>query len=199
MDTQRGFERLVNFSDAVVAIAATLLVLPLVDIADPDAGTGTWDLLGEHAAEIFAFVLSFVVIFRLWLTHHRLFQDVVGYTRPMTWANFLWLLSIVFLPFPTKLIAEKSGFDPSASSLYVGTILVANLAICIIALIVARRPELARPGSDVHLAETLITSGLMIVALGLSFTVVGLWSIAALTLTGPIHRIVDLGVARSKR
>lgn len=191
METQRGFERLVNFSDAIVAIAATLLILPLVDIADPDENTTTWNLIVEHSAEIFAFVLSFAVIFRLWLTHHRIFKDLTGYTTPLVLANFLWLLSIVFLPFPTKLIAEKDGFDPSASSLYVGTIAVSVFAICLVDFVIEHNPEIAPFNSGHTLAGGIITSGLMLGAFALSYTVVGLWSLLLLGLEGPIHRVVD--------
>ncbi|SNS43788.1 TMEM175 family protein [Rhodococcoides kyotonense] len=191
MDTQRGFERLVNFSDAVVAIAATLLILPLVDIAGPSDGITTWDLIGEHSAEIFAFVLSFVVIFRLWLTHHGIFRDLTGYTMPLAWANFVWLLSIVFLPFPTKLIAEKNGFDPSATSLYVGTIAVSVVAIFLVELVIEFNPDIAPYNSGRSLLGGSITAVLMLIAFALSFTVVGLWSMFALALESPVHRLID--------
>ncbi|WP_072805470.1 TMEM175 family protein [Rhodococcoides yunnanense] len=191
METQRGFERLVNFSDAVVAIAATLLILPLVDIAGPTEGMTTWELIAEHGAEIFAFVLSFVVIFRLWLTHHRIFSDLIGYTKTLAWANFVWLLSIVFLPFPTKLIAEKEGFDPSASSLYVGTIAVSVIAIFLIELVIEYNPDIAPYNSGRSLLGGSITAILMLVAFVLSFTVVGLWSLLALALESPVHRLID--------
>lgn len=191
METQRGFERLVNFSDAVVAIAATLLILPLVDIAGPTEGVTTWDLIAEHGAEIFAFVLSFVVIFRLWLTHHRIFRDLTGYTMPLAWANLVWLLSIVFLPFPTKLIAEKNGFDPSASSLYVGTIAVSVFAIFLVELVIENNPDIAPNNSGRSLLGSGITMVLMLVAFALSFTVVGMWSLFALALESPVHRLVD--------
>lgn len=192
METQRGFERLVNFSDAVVAIAATLLILPLVDIAAPgDDTTTTWDLIVEHSAELFAFVLSFAVIFRLWLTHHKIFKDLTGYTMTLAWANFIWLLSIVFLPFPTKLIAEKDGFDPGASSLYVGTIAVSVCAICLVDYVVDRNPEIAPYKSGRTFGGGVITSALMIGAFALSYTTVGLWSLLLLGLEGPIHKVID--------
>lgn len=197
MEVQRGFERLVNFSDAVVAIAATLLILPLVDIADPSEGTTTWDLIAQHSAEIFAFVLSFAVIFRLWLTHHKIFKDLTGYTVPLVWANFVWLLSIVFLPFPTKLIAEKDGFDPSASSLYVGTIAVSVIAISVVEFVIDRNPGIAPYNSGRSLVGGIVTSALMLGAFALSYTVVGLWSLLLLVVDAPIHRLVSRGRYRS--
>jgi hypothetical protein len=73
MRTDRGLDRLVNFSDATVAIAITLLLLPLVDIADEIRRESLGDLLADHVGTLIAFFVSFVVISRLWLSHHRLF------------------------------------------------------------------------------------------------------------------------------
>ena len=148
MEYQRGFGRLVNFSDAVVAIAATLLVLPLVELADPGQSDSFVDVFREHGVEFYAFVLSFLVIFTQWLSHHRVFRNLVGYTPALMWVNFVLLLSIVFLPFPTKLIAEKNGYDSSSSTLYVATIAVSVITMFVADVIVSRhRPSWPRiPG-----------------------------------------------------
>ena len=192
MEYERGFERLVNFSDAVVAIAATLLVLPLVELAEPDESAQFVDILRDHGVELFAFVLSFLVIFSQWLSHHRVFRNLVGYTRGLMWVNFVWLLSIVFLPFPTKLIAEKSGYDASASSLYVATIAVSVIAMFVADVIVSRHPNIVADDAPSHgsVRNGAITSVLILVALGLAFTPLGLWSLLVLLLTAPINRLL---------
>ena len=104
---ERDFERLLTFVDAVVAIAITLLVLPLVDLAgELGDGGSVADLIGDHLAELGSAVLSFVVIARLWLAQHETVRDVVAQDRRVTQLMLLWLLLIVFLPVPTALLAD---------------------------------------------------------------------------------------------
>ena len=89
-----GISRLISFIDAVVAIAITLLILPLVNDATGIGDRSPEDLLAENAFDLFAFVLSFVVIFRFWLAHHRMYLGVAGYTPGLVRANLVWLLCL---------------------------------------------------------------------------------------------------------
>ena len=195
---QRGFERIVNFSDAVVAIAATLLVLPLVDIGVPEKGESVTELLRDHSAELSAFVLTFAVICRLWVTHHSIFRDIVGYSGPLLFAYFVWLLAIVFLPFPTQLIAVGSSTFPGADSVYLATIALAAVAAFATHVVVARRPNLAVDGSQGFgsTLESGVTFTLMLAAFGLSFTPIGMWSLVALLLTTPVVRTINAVMGR---
>ncbi|QII07513.1 DUF1211 domain-containing protein [Rhodococcoides fascians A25f] len=192
IEYQRGFDRLVNFSDAVVAIAATLLVLPLVELAEPGQSESFVDVFREHGVEFYAFVLSFLVIYTQWLSHHRVFRNLIGYTRALMWVNFVWLLSIVFLPFPTKLIAEKNGYDSSSSTLYVANIAVSVIAMFVADIIVSRHPSIVAADSR-HLERVrngAISSVLILIAFGVAFTSLGLWSLMILFLTKPIDLLV---------
>ena len=69
-------ERLKAFTDAVVAIAMTLLILPLMDsVTDADeTSTAAW--LAQEWPSLLTFMLSFVLIANFWLTHHRMFARV---------------------------------------------------------------------------------------------------------------------------
>jgi len=142
MAAQRGFDRLVNLSDAVVAIAATLLVLPLVDSASDISGSTIGGLLAEHWEELLAFGLSFAVICRFWLVHHSMFTRVTGFTPALVWVNFLWLLSIAFLPFPTELVSFVGENGTATSTFYVGTMLVTSIASTVMQVIIVRHPEI---------------------------------------------------------
>ena len=93
--TREGLDRVIAVTDAVVAISVTLLVLPLVDIASTagaDASVG--QLLHAHSGEIFSFLLSFAVIIRLWLVHHRLVEYVANYDQLFVLVTLVWILTI---------------------------------------------------------------------------------------------------------
>jgi uncharacterized membrane protein len=78
--TDRGFERLITFADAVVAIALTLLVLPLSELAtELDRDTTIGQMFSEHRDDFGSFVLSFVVIWVLWTAHHRTMEYFDAY------------------------------------------------------------------------------------------------------------------------
>jgi uncharacterized membrane protein len=99
---KRQFERLVFFSDAVFAIAITLLVL---DLKAPVGAHGE-PRLDKVVPNILAFCLSFYVIGVFWQAHHGLFGHVQREDAVLRRVNLLFLATIVFLPFPTSVIAE---------------------------------------------------------------------------------------------
>ena len=106
-------ERLVFFSDAVVAIAITLLALalpvpPHLTTKTPNDQTFT-DIWAYRDAYL-AFLISFAVIANHWRSHHRLYRDVARLDRRIISINMLWLLLIVITPWATRLIAGNGGF-----------------------------------------------------------------------------------------
>ena len=106
--------------DAAVAIAMTLLVLPLVE-AVPDCDLDdVWSFVGDHLSLFVSFVVSFLVILLFWAAHQRLFQLVPDMTTGLRLLNSLWLLLVAFLPFPTALIGR--GPTTSTVPIYIGTV-----------------------------------------------------------------------------
>ncbi|CCQ17665.1 putative uncharacterized protein [Rhodococcus sp. AW25M09] len=163
-----------------------------MELAEPGQSESFVDVFREHGVEFYAFVLSFLVIYTQWLSHHRVFRNLIGYTPALMWVNFVWLLSIVFLPFPTKLIAEKNGYDSSSSTLYVANIAVSIIAMFAADVIISRHPRLLT--SDAvgtgRMRTGAVSSVLILVAFGLAFTSLGLWSLLVLFATTPINRLV---------
>src|SRR5262245_24860305 len=119
--TDRGFDRLVFFSDAVVAIAITLLILPVLDRVGRRGSV--LDLWHDSRSLLLAFALSFAVIAEFWINHHALFEAVARYNDALVWVNMFWLASIVFLPFPTEVLGVKGTDDAAVRAFYIGSVL----------------------------------------------------------------------------
>ena len=121
----RDTGRIEYFSDAVIAIAMTLLVL---DIHLPTLGPGesVFHAIGRTWEQFFAYALSFVVIALNWVFHHRRFRAIVGYDATLIWINLAFLLFIAIVPFPTSLIAER-GSDPQVVTLYASTVAILGI------------------------------------------------------------------------
>lgn len=97
-------ERMILFSDAVFAIAITLLALE-IKVPELNRDTAT-DAQLRHALvelipKIVGFLVSFFIIGLYWTIHHRMFGFVVNYTRKMLWLNLFFLLAVVLMPFST--------------------------------------------------------------------------------------------------
>jgi uncharacterized membrane protein len=126
----RELDRIVFFSDAVFAIAITLLVL---DIHVPEIPERLVDeqLPGRLLAlwpKYLSYVLSFVVILMYWMAHHITFRAIKRYDRTLIWLNSLFLMCIAFLPFPTSLLGEY-GDNQLAVAIYAASVAVARLLL----------------------------------------------------------------------
>ena len=193
MRTVHGYSRLVGFSDGVVAIAITLLILPLVESASDFHGD-VGGFLAAHVTQLLIFLLSFAVIGNFWTVHHQMWEQVTSYTRGLLWANLLWLLSIVFLPFPTELLASSNN-DRATYALYIGTMVVTTLAELIQQAIIVRNPQLQAESirGTLSAQRYLVPVGILLVALALAVafpTTIGLWGLGLFALNGVIGRMV---------
>ncbi len=107
-DDETGLERIIFFSDAVFAIAITLLALEIRLPPLPEQTTNGQLLaaLGALWPRYLSYAISFLVIGLMWMAHHHAFRHVHQYGRRLMFLNLLFLLSIGFLPFPTAVIGE---------------------------------------------------------------------------------------------
>jgi uncharacterized membrane protein len=108
------FARIVAFSDGVFAIAITLLVLSL---HVPEGVSDLPQKLGNQLPDFSAFVLSFAVLARIWLFHHRLFSALHTFDRTLIALNFLYLALVTLVPFTSEVIGDY-GHVRSAALLY---------------------------------------------------------------------------------
>lgn len=125
MKTSRGLERIAFFSDAVFAIAITLLVLDLTlpaNTTDSNLShqlTTLWPKYG-------AFAFTFFLIGLRWLTHHVQFQYIRWHDYPLLGLNLALLLAVAFLPFAARVLAAYPN-SQGACVLYASTMVVAGL------------------------------------------------------------------------
>jgi TMEM175 potassium channel family protein len=194
--TDRGLDRFITFLDAVVAIAITLLVLPLAEVIGGEhVPAHVADVFTQNAAPFGAFLLSFAVIARLWTGHHRMVERVGGYDTAFVLVNLGWVLTIVFLPFATQLAAAYPARDRLAVAVYVGTITLSSVFMAVAAVLVWRRPALRRAGiteRDAFPRAAFLATGLLVLAfiLATAIPAVNYFGLLLLLLTGPADRLL---------
>ena len=125
-----GTNRLESFSDGVIAVAITLLVL---DIHVPDTGgrrshSLIW-ALGHQWPHYAAYAVSFTTIGIIWINHHYCVQTIARADRTLLFLNLLLLLTVGFLPFPTKLVAQylQQPGEQAAAYAYAATFVVMSI------------------------------------------------------------------------
>jgi uncharacterized membrane protein len=203
--TERGLHRLVTFLDAVVAIAITLLVLPLIDLLG-SGGSHRHDLgslLGDNLDQLGSFLLTFVVIASAWLSHHRLLERVGTYDEAFLLINLAWVLTVVVLPFSTQVIADFNTQRLSVG-IYIGTIALNSACATALTLLVQRRPALRRENDNAGTSGTLaslVRTGLVFFALvlGVALPAVNFFALLLLLLTGPFVGLIRTFIPRAER
>ncbi len=109
------FGRIVSFSDGVFAIAITLLTLA-IDLPEVPSGDGaalTKELLAE-SPDLLAYALSFAVVGRFWLVHHRFYATLQSFDGRLMAANLLYLALIVLVPFSSDVLGTYGNTSPAA-------------------------------------------------------------------------------------
>jgi uncharacterized membrane protein len=105
-EDSRATERLIAFSDAVVAIAITLLALEL-PVPSGHTFSQYWSSVRADDGHYLAFLISFVAIAAAWIQHHRIFNYIERMDPWLRNLNLGWLLMIVLNPFATKLLTTE--------------------------------------------------------------------------------------------
>ena len=193
----RPAERLVFFTDAVVAIAMTLLILPLLESVGEAAreGLDTAEYLADHDGQLVAFALSFVIIAAFWRTHDRLFVHVERQDPVLLWLNVAWMFTIVWFPVATALVGALET-DPVQLAIYIGTMLASSLLMLALQLRLRHDPGLLEPQHPADPDETrsmLVACGFFALALMIALTVpgAGFWSLLVLLLNPVVDGLLE--------
>jgi uncharacterized membrane protein len=125
--------RVEAFSDGVIAIAITLLVL---ELSVPESSFDElWRGIVKEWPSYLAYATSFLTIGGFWLAHHGIFQRLRYANRRVMLINLLLLMAIAFLPYPTKLMAEaihEEDATRTAVIFYGASLFVASLLLSLL-------------------------------------------------------------------
>jgi uncharacterized membrane protein len=169
-----GLERLIFFSDAVFAIAITLLALEIRLPAGPEAISNAQlasSLLGIWHKYL-AYMISFMVIGSFWIGHHRKFRYIKRYDGGLLMLNLLFLMVVAFVPFPSSVISEYS--NRAATIFYGLTMMLAGLLMAALWRHAARRDRLIDPHLSARqkrrqFIAPLMTAAVFALSIGLAF------------------------------
>jgi len=193
-------ERTIFFTDAVVAIAITLLALDLPLPSGVTSGE-VWRSALEHSPEYRSFLISFLVIWALWSAHRQLFSHVTGgVDRLLSLLNGLWLLTIVVNPFATRVLSPKDDAFAIRFGFYAGLITLSAVLFLLMNLRI-RRAGLVRPGTPPGLLREMAgRSFILACCFGVSIPV-GLftpWAYLCWLAAPVITNVVDWPLRRTK-
>jgi len=127
---ERETGRLEAFSDGVIAVAITLLVLDIkVPRASDLGGASLLYVLAHQWPVYLAYLTSFATILVMWLNHHNLFKQITRADHTLLLLNGLLLLAITLVPFPTALMAEyiREPQARTAAVVYAGSFVLIAL------------------------------------------------------------------------
>jgi uncharacterized membrane protein len=149
MNRQWDTGRTEAFSDGVLGVAITLLVLDIN--VPPSQIKHFWYSIIHLWPTYLAYLTSFATIGGLWLAHHGIFARLRHVDRTVMSINLALLLAASFLPFPTKLMAESlrvTDSERSAVIFYGASLLAISLLLNAMWRLVAARPHLLRADVD---------------------------------------------------
>jgi TMEM175 potassium channel family protein len=116
----RDLSRIAAFTDGVMAVAITLLVLN-VEVPRLTPGEDLGDALVDLLPSIGAYALAFALVGRFWVIHHNLFEKLRGFDRTLMALNLLFLALIVLVPFSSQLY-DRYTSRPLAAAVLGGTL-----------------------------------------------------------------------------
>ncbi|WP_171163379.1 TMEM175 family protein [Streptomyces sp. I05A-00742] len=115
-------ERLAFFTDAIFAIAMTLLAVELERPEEKELASARTlaSFLADHRSSYLAFALAFVLLWSVWRRHHELMDRIGGLSQAFTAWHAPFLLLVAFLPFPTAVVGASIS-NPLAQTLFAST------------------------------------------------------------------------------
>ena len=171
---QLGLERIIFFSDAVFAIAITLLALEirLPEGADVFSDAVLIAQLLSMWHKYLAFLISFMVIGTFWISHHRKFHFIKRYDTRLMMLNLFMLMVVAFIPFPSSILSTYSNH--TATIFYALVMILASLLGAAIWQYASKNDRLIDSHLDKNkrrrlLLTPLITALIFLASIGIAF------------------------------
>jgi uncharacterized membrane protein len=194
-DAEVEFARIVAFSDGVFAIAITLLVLPLaIPKNSQDVAAALWALDDD----LFAYAVSFAVIGKYWLSHHRFYGTLERFNGTLMGLNMLYLAWVVLVPFTSELLGRFA--EDSTATIAYASVMAAASGTFVVQIIYAYRQGLMKPEAQrteyryagpANFLFTFIFLLSIPVALVSTFVAQGMWLAVFLVGRRPARWIAD--------
>ena len=202
--TRLTLDRLMAFSDVVIAIAITILVLG-IDIPEGHrfSESGLVGFLGRIGHDVAVYAVSFVAVAAFWLQHHALFLYLRYCNRALIWLNTLFLFSLTLIPFLAKLKFTYEQ-EPEIVRLFcVGVFFCGLTLLAMWRYVLSHSELLERPTMDQAVIRSmtrriLLSPIVAVIAFCLSFVDVrlGTHTFFLIPLGALRHRLVDSGWER---
>jgi TMEM175 potassium channel family protein len=198
-EVTRDRDRIVNLTDGVFAIAITLLVL---DLKVPNISENL--VVTELPSDLLAlwpkylgYLLSFVVISIFWTIHHSIFRSIRSYDRGLVWLNFLFLMLVAFVPFPTSLLGEY-GNHQLPVAIYAGTLAAGRLVLTAIYWYATVQSALMYREEDPQTVRFFLLRGLTIPVIFLISIGVSFFSVSATIWSWVVLIVIDAAILRRR-
>src|SRR5215216_5013281 len=149
--------RLEAFSDGVIAIAITLLVLEIRVPEEAESASALWAGLRDLWPAYLGYLISFATIGIMWANHHTIFRLITRTSHYLILFNLLFLLCLAFIPFPTALLTHTLGHPDERAGIivYSGAFLVTALAYNLLWSYAASRAPALMPDAPPQAVQSI--------------------------------------------
>jgi uncharacterized membrane protein len=160
--------RIEAFSDGVIAIIITIMVLELQipELKEISTDKDVWVVLLSLVPKVLAYLLSFIVVAILWINHHSLFDKIPYTTSGLVWYNAFLLFCMSLIPLPTSFLAKYPTFY-QATMFYGFVMFLNSLAFLLMRRYVEVEAKLIPYNKMVH-KSNFISTGLYLLSIPLA-------------------------------
>ena len=154
--------RLEAFSDGVIAIIITLLVLEIKvpHISGEVNSQKIVEALISIGPKFFSWVLSFFMLLIMWINHHRIFNELENTDNNILWLKGVLLFFMSFVPFPTAFMGDY--FTQPMSTFFFGIcLMLVGIAFYFLRAYLVKKPQLFKKEVDLTHQKNLATKTLL--------------------------------------